>query len=218
MSGCCFDLRGYRSQCMAWWWQWKSFILGARGKVILGCFGKADENHRHELSLTSRLYMFFFLKIRWWTNSKLIFWRTFPQLNTLVSQDPALHLKMGGSWNPKSSILIGFSIINHPISGTPIFGNIQLAIFLHSNFLSSRIRPWVFHISLMLRGHFRRWVDSSCGKSKVPFFTNMFLVRGIRAAPRKWWMDHGYPGMWMKGAWHLKDLNHEESFFGSTTH
>ena len=96
--------------------------------------------------------------------------------------------------------------------------NYQLAIFLHASFLSSRIRHWVFHISLMLRGHFRRWVDSSCGKSKVPFSTNMFLVRGIRAAPRKWWMDHGYPGMWMKGAWHLKDLNHEESFFGSTTH
>ena len=27
---------------------------------------------------------------------------------------------------PKSSILIGFSIINHPFWGTPIFGNIQL--------------------------------------------------------------------------------------------
>ena len=27
---------------------------------------------------------------------------------------------------PKSSILIGFSIINHPFWGTPIFGNIHL--------------------------------------------------------------------------------------------
>ena len=27
---------------------------------------------------------------------------------------------------PKSSILIGFSIINHPFWGTPIFGNIQM--------------------------------------------------------------------------------------------
>ena len=27
---------------------------------------------------------------------------------------------------PKSSILIGFSIINHPFWGTPIFGNIQI--------------------------------------------------------------------------------------------
>ena len=36
---------------------------------------------------------------------------------------------MGVSKNngtPKSSILIGFSIINHPFWGTPIFGNTQI--------------------------------------------------------------------------------------------
>ena len=36
---------------------------------------------------------------------------------------------MGVSKNngtPKSSILIGFSIINHPFWGTPIFGNIHM--------------------------------------------------------------------------------------------
>ena len=27
---------------------------------------------------------------------------------------------------PKSSILIGFSLINHPFWGTPIFGNTQI--------------------------------------------------------------------------------------------
>ena len=39
------------------------------------------------------------------------------------------HLKMGVSNNrctPKSSILIGFSIIDHPFWGTPIFGNTQM--------------------------------------------------------------------------------------------
>ena len=38
-------------------------------------------------------------------------------------------LDMGVSENsstPKSSILIGFSIINHPIWGTPIFGNTHI--------------------------------------------------------------------------------------------
>ena len=30
---------------------------------------------------------------------------------------------------PKSSILIGFSIINHPFWGTPIFGNTQMDFF-----------------------------------------------------------------------------------------
>ena len=31
------------------------------------------------------------------------------------------------SGTPKSSILIGFSIINHPFWGTPIFGNTHIA-------------------------------------------------------------------------------------------
>ena len=35
------------------------------------------------------------------------------------------------SGTPKSSILIGFSIINHPFWGTPIFGNTHIYIYLH---------------------------------------------------------------------------------------
>ena len=31
---------------------------------------------------------------------------------------------------PKSSILIGFSIINHPFWGTPIFGNTHIIVFM----------------------------------------------------------------------------------------
>ena len=31
-------------------------------------------------------------------------------------------------FTPKSSILIGFSIINHPFWGTPIFGNTHIVI------------------------------------------------------------------------------------------
>ena len=34
---------------------------------------------------------------------------------------------------PKSSILIGFSIINHPFWGTSIFENIHLALFMFPN-------------------------------------------------------------------------------------
>ena len=40
-----------------------------------------------------------------------------------------IYLHLDGSKNsgtPKSSILIGFSIINHPFLGTIIFGNTQL--------------------------------------------------------------------------------------------
>ena len=51
---------------------------------------------------------------------------------------PAMQLQFGNSSNgcfqkwwvlpPKSSILIGISIINHPFWGTPIFGNTQIAL------------------------------------------------------------------------------------------
>ena len=37
------------------------------------------------------------------------------------------------SGTPKSSILIGFSIINHPIWGTPIFGNTHVHTLPETN-------------------------------------------------------------------------------------
>ena len=40
-----------------------------------------------------------------------------------------IYIYMGGSWNrgtPKSFILVGFSLINHPFWGTPIFGNLHI--------------------------------------------------------------------------------------------
>ena len=37
------------------------------------------------------------------------------------------------SGTPKSSILIGFSIINHPFWGTTIFGNPQMQGYLGKN-------------------------------------------------------------------------------------
>ena len=36
------------------------------------------------------------------------------------------------SGTPKSSILIGFSIINHPYWGTPIFGNTHIELTTHT--------------------------------------------------------------------------------------
>ena len=38
-----------------------------------------------------------------------------------------------GTVPPKSSILIGFSIINHPFLGTPIFGNTYIYIYTYNN-------------------------------------------------------------------------------------
>ena len=49
--------------------------------------------------------------------------------NPCFAKGPLSHLYVGVSENsgtPKSSILIGFSIVNHPICGTPIFGNTHI--------------------------------------------------------------------------------------------
>ena len=54
--------------------------------------------------------------------------------DSLDVEIPWIH-NMGVSKNsgtPKSSILIGVSIINHPFWGTPIFGNIHMDfVYLH---------------------------------------------------------------------------------------
>ena len=53
-------------------------------------------------------------------------WRQSPERPRLFPNPGGLSKHVGVSENsgtPKSSILIGFSIINHPFWGTPIFGN-----------------------------------------------------------------------------------------------
>ena len=50
-------------------------------------------------------------------------------LNTVLYSDHLMGLN--GCGTPKSSILIGFSIINHPFWGAPIFGNTQMVIHSH---------------------------------------------------------------------------------------
>ena len=52
-----------------------------------------------------------------------------PRISRRVLTKDVQNYDMGVSENygtPKSSILIGFSIINHPFWGTPIFGNIHI--------------------------------------------------------------------------------------------
>ncbi len=60
---------------------------------------------------------------------------------------------MGVSKNrciPKSSILIGFSIINHPFWGTPFFGNTHIYIYIHSTLAPAtsqlQLLPYVFYV------------------------------------------------------------------------
>ena len=58
---------------------------------------------------------------------------TWPAVQTCSSTEFLAVLYVGVSKNkgtPKSSILIGFSIINHPFWGTPIFGNTHVFVFI----------------------------------------------------------------------------------------
>ena len=75
----------------------------------------------------SRLVVFFHHEFRKWPPPH-------PYLSSL------LEINLGGTFvdtgvsensgTPKSSILIGFSLKNHPFWGTPIFGNTHMFVFI----------------------------------------------------------------------------------------
>ena len=55
-----------------------------------------------------------------------------PNLNYIYIYVYTLYMDVSeNSGTPKSSILIGFSIINHLFWGTPIFGNTHIYIYMH---------------------------------------------------------------------------------------
>ena len=77
---------------------------------------------------------------------------------------------MGVSKNnstPKSSILIGCSIINHPFWGTPIFGNTQI-IQLKPAFID--VETISFHVVVKNQLFSPLKISSKCGKDS---FLNM---------------------------------------------
>ena len=82
---------------------------------------------------------------------------------------------MGVSKNrdtPKSSILIGFSIINHPFWGAPIFGNTHIErVLLLFQFRLFLCRPKYGNIQLY---------DSMTGPMDLPLDTH-----GIKTYPNK---------------------------------
>ena len=79
------------------------------------------------------------------------------------------------SGTPKSSILIGFSIINHPFWGTPIFGNTH--IWIQSPLFEYHVRQSGFeicrrHSSFGVRQDLHMyslfWFQKEGGSMKVP--------------------------------------------------
>ena len=90
---------------------------------------------------------------------------------------------MGVSENrgtPKSSILIGFSIINHPCWGTIIFGNTHMAGTYPEGFWVGKMMMFVFFqlrgvnfegclSPLICKGWIEKAKDDSAGKIKCVF-------------------------------------------------
>ncbi len=104
---------------------------------------------------------------------------------------------MGVSKNngtPKSSILIGFSIINHPFWGNPIFGKSHILKIIHSQSSSANPQVQCFHISPspatrraqkplirghnpIKNGHSLGYFPRSCGK-----FIKLFPIEKLKPA------------------------------------
>ena len=70
---------------------------------------------------------------------------------------------------PKSSILIGFSIINHPFSGTPIFGNTHLEKF--------QLRKFWHHVGNQEPPIWKRWWQQR--QQGLPTFWFAFLYGNL---------------------------------------
>ena len=89
------------------------------------------------------------------------------------------------SGTPKSSILIGFPIINHPFWGIPIFGNTHIYLHTHFFFLGGGgARCWRLQLSLKRRGHQIRW--SIRPSQPKPIFEPLLLGGGPRLDPKSW--------------------------------
>ena len=106
------------------------------------------------------------------------------------------HIHMGVSKNsgtPKSSILIGFSIINHPFGGpphgTPIFGNIHMLVIIFKQILQPSEfllawyghedfnRPAAFMPCLVVRPPWQPWKTSSKKAAKASAKSRSFPRR-----------------------------------------
>ena len=102
----------------------------------------------------------------------MIFWSLNLGKNVRLRCCPWSHVYMDVSENsgtPKSSISIGFSIINHPFCGTPLFGNthiyiyniIYLYIYMYVCLSMFDIVSWLTHHGCHLRYVYLKWTPQS---------------------------------------------------------
>ncbi len=112
-----------------------------------------------------------------------------PKLQKTNIATATRNLEMGVSKNrgtPKSSILIGFSIINHPFWGTSIFGNIQISdVWQDFSTAVITFECWNFHPVILI-------IDDSFGSLAT-------LLEDLSVTSV--WQCHGNPRKWHKVNW-----------------
>ena len=94
---------------------------------------------------------------------------------------------MGVSKNrstPKLSILIGFSIINHPFWGTIIFGNTHMIDEKNTHQKSHSILPWIHPPPRMLARH----QDDMTSLLRNPYKPLYATVTGWGAGSKLYWL------------------------------
>ena len=96
---------------------------------------------------------------------------------------------------PKSSILIGFSIINHPFWGTPIFGNTHMFHWVYRNLIYINLDGTKRPFSKSLHSPF--WCAPARESAHLSFFVQ-------RPSGRKWMkgvssgnLKSSKPSFWM---------------------
>ena len=100
-------------------------------------------------------------------NAAIIFWASF----AIYRHGQRVHMDVSkNSGIPKSSILMGFSIINHPFWGTPIFGNINMTML--KGMLTSLALHDTTTLGKLCRGAFCSDVSSTWCFSDLKSFFN----------------------------------------------
>ena len=97
-----------------------------------------------------------------------------------------------GGFPPKSSILIGFSIINHPFWGTPIFGNTHVGIRIVDVYGKCTINiipvPWIRH------GYRKR--EKKLGSSKHLITKEYKTEHCCRLKKKSWTLSYSSTFCW----------------------
>ena len=128
------------------------------------------------------------------------FWKIEKGGGISIPKPKRLRYGMGVSKNngiPKSSILMGFSIINHPFWGTTIFGNTRIFTYIYIPYIQLLGSPTTIHVvgcpsQGLVIGSMGYFSYLPIG-SMYGIYTYIWLIFMVNVAK---YTIHGYDGYW----------------------